>query len=122
MRINFEVLSSERSINENDEKVKRKRSALENKLSYLKKYQVSTANKSIINILNDEYDYIGDGAFGEVLKATDPSGNNYAFKRIKLFGQKDKDEEVMREVMSHQRLKHENVVNFYSYWIEIEDI
>src|SRR5581483_7411579 len=88
--LNFNELFSKLNI-EVDEKVKRKRSALESKLSHLKNNKVSTANKSIIDIFN-ECNQVGDGAFGEVFKATDPSGNNYAVKRIKLFGQENKDE------------------------------
>src|SRR6202042_1968483 len=69
-----------------------------------------------------ECNQVGNGGFGEVFKATDPSDNIYAVKRIKLFGQENKDQEVMREVIAYQRLKHENVVHFYSYRIEMENI
>ncbi len=119
--MDFVELLSKLNVETDDEEVIKKRSALESKFSHLKNYQVSTANKSIFNIFN-ECDLIGFGAFSEVFKAIDESGNKYAFKRTKLFGKEDKDQEVMREVCAHEKLKHENVVNFYSYWIEMENI
>src|ERR1700723_3198088 len=117
--INFQELFDKLNI-KTDENVIEKRNVLKTKMSHLNSYRVSCANKSIINVFND-CDEIGNGAFGEVFKASDPFGNNYAFKRIKLAGKEDKDQEMMREVIAHQKLKHENVINFYDYWIEIEN-
>src|SRR5581483_6697269 len=82
--IDFNELFSKLNI-ETDENVIEKHNVLKTKMSHLNVYRVSCANKSIVNVFND-CDEIGNGAFGDVFKATDESGSTYAFKRIKLAG------------------------------------
>ena len=103
--INFEELFHKLNIETDDENVIEKQNVLKTNMSHLNSYRVSCANKSIINVFY-ECDKIGNGGFGEVLKATDESGNKYAMKRIQMFGQEKKDQEVMREVIAYQTLKH----------------
>ena len=64
--------------------------------------------------------FIGKGAFGDVLKVRNILDNRqYAIKRIPLtYKNKQLYRKMTREVELLSRLNHENVVRYYNSWIE----
>ena len=64
--------------------------------------------------------WLGNGAFGDVLKVKNKlDGCVYAIKRIKLNPKnKQLNRKITREVKLLSRLHHENVVRYYNSWIE----
>ncbi|KAF5288488.1 hypothetical protein FQA39_LY15417 [Lamprigera yunnana] len=64
--------------------------------------------------------WIGKGAFGEVLKVRNKlDGGQYALKRIDLNPKnKQLNRKITREVKLLSKLNHENVVRYYNAWIE----
>ncbi|TRY62517.1 hypothetical protein TCAL_00386 [Tigriopus californicus] len=68
--------------------------------------------------------YIGKGGFGEVMKVRNKlDGQIYAIKKIKLNPKnKQMTRKLMREVKLLSRLNHENVVRYYTSWIEVTTI
>jgi translation initiation factor 2-alpha kinase 4 len=74
--------------------------------------------------LGSEFSYISDigkGGFGEVMKVKNNlDGQIYAIKRIHLDSKnKQMTKKLMREVKLLSRLNHENVVRYYTSWIEL---
>lgn len=67
---------------------------------------------------------IGKGGFGEVMKVKNNlDGQVYAIKKIKLNPKnKQSTKKLMREVKLLSRLNHENVVRYYTSWIEVTTI
>ncbi|XP_052744054.1 eIF-2-alpha kinase GCN2 isoform X2 [Bicyclus anynana] len=65
-------------------------------------------------------DWIGKGAFGDVLKVRNKlDGGFYAIKHIKLNPKSvELNKKINREVKLLSRLNHENVVRYYNAWIE----
>ncbi len=74
--------------------------------------------------LQSEFSFIsviGTGAFGEVMKVKNNlDGQVYAIKRIKL-SEKSRlaTRKLVREVKLLSQLNHENVVRYYTSWIEV---
>ena len=74
--------------------------------------------------LGSEFSFISDlgkGGFGEVMKVKNNlDGQIYAIKRIALDAKnKAMTRKLMREVKLLSRLNHENVVRYYTSWIEV---
>ncbi|XP_075223291.1 eukaryotic translation initiation factor 2 alpha kinase Gcn2 [Lycorma delicatula] len=65
-------------------------------------------------------DWIGEGAFGDVIKVRNRlDGCLYAIKRIELTSMNTQlYKKITREVKLLSRLNHENVVRYYNSWIE----
>lgn len=65
-------------------------------------------------------DFIGKGAFGDVLKVHHKlAGGLYAIKRIKVnLRNKQINKKIMREVKLLGSLNHENIVRYYFSWLE----
>lgn len=65
-------------------------------------------------------DWLGRGAFGDVLKVKNKlDGGVYAIKRIELNPKnKQLNRKITREVKLLSRMNHENVVRYYNSWIE----
>lgn len=75
--------------------------------------------------LNQEFDvinFIGKGAYGDVLKVRNKLDNRqYALKRIPLSANsKQLYKKMTREVELLSRLNHENVVRYFNSWTEIQ--
>ncbi|CAH0728599.1 unnamed protein product, partial [Brenthis ino] len=73
--------------------------------------------------LNEEFevlDWLGKGAFGDVLKVRNKlDGGFYAIKHVKLNPKNvELYKKITREVKLLSRLNHENVVRYYNAWIE----
>ncbi|XP_052756420.1 eIF-2-alpha kinase GCN2 isoform X2 [Galleria mellonella] len=73
--------------------------------------------------LTDEFEelaWLGQGAFGDVLKVKNKlDGGFYALKRVKLNPENVQlNRKITREVKLLSRLNHENVVRYYNAWIE----
>lgn len=67
--------------------------------------------------------YLGEGAFGDVLKVTSYTDNkDYAIKRVKLFSKTCREfKRVKKEAQALSKLKHPNIVQYYTSWTEIDD-
>lgn len=66
-----------------------------------------------------EIEFVGQGAFGEVVKAINLiDGRNYAVKKIPLKGNVKQQDKIIREVTTLSRLHHQNVVRYYTAWVE----
>ncbi|KAJ0173486.1 hypothetical protein K1T71_010635 [Dendrolimus kikuchii] len=65
-------------------------------------------------------DWLGKGAFGDVLKVKNKlDGGFYAIKRVKLNPESVQlNKKITREVKLLSRLNHENVVRYFNAWIE----
>lgn len=65
-------------------------------------------------------EWLGKGAFGDVLKVKNKlDGGIYAIKKIKLNPKnKQLNKKITREVKLLSRMNHENVVRYYNSWIE----
>jgi serine/threonine protein kinase len=100
----------------------RKTKLLRQKLSYLDKYDENISEGDRFLSAFDQIEEIGKGQYGQVFKGRDGDGEYYAFKRIRMFGEEDRDKKILREVEAHRKLKHENVVNFREFWIDISPI
>jgi Protein kinase domain len=111
IQLNFNELLSVNEFDENDPQVIKNKNVFSTSYSHLNKYQVSYAIKPLINL--NECEKIGNGRFGEVFKAKVLQNRYTAFKRIKLIGEKVRDNKLMREIRTHKLLDHKNVVNFY---------
>ncbi|KAF7284929.1 hypothetical protein GWI33_017408 [Rhynchophorus ferrugineus] len=80
----------------------------------------STNSQSRISNEFEILEHLGQGAFGDVLKARNKlDGGYYAIKRIMLDPKnKNLKNKIIREVTLLSRLNHENVVRYYNSWIE----
>lgn len=72
--------------------------------------------------LNTEFEVvgvIGQGGFGEVLKVKNKLDSRfYAIKRISMNPNSKQNKQITREIKLLSRLNHENVVRYYSTWVE----
>ena len=72
--------------------------------------------------LNTEFEVIGvigQGGFGEVLKVKNKLDSRfYAIKRIRINPNSKQNKQITREIKLLSRLNHENVVRYYSTWVE----
>ncbi|XP_066598971.1 eIF-2-alpha kinase GCN2 [Prorops nasuta] len=77
-------------------------------------------NQSRIQTEFEMLQWLGKGAFGDVLKVKNKlDGGIYAIKRIKLNPKKKQlNKKITREVKLLSRMNHENVVRYYNSWIE----
>lgn len=70
-----------------------------------------------------EISYLGEGAFGDVLKVKSYTDNKeYAIKRVKLSSKGDRDfNNANKEAQSFSKLSHKNIVKYHISWTEIVD-
>ena len=62
---------------------------------------------------------LGRGAYGVVFQAKNKvDGIEYAVKRITLPSAEADKTKVLREVTQHARLNHNNIVRYFTTWIE----
>lgn len=68
----------------------------------------------------EEIQFLGKGAYGEVIKVRNRIDNRfYAIKRIRLDpSDVDYNSKILREVITLSRLHHERVVRYFQAWIE----
>ncbi|CAH3159577.1 unnamed protein product [Pocillopora meandrina] len=81
--------------------------------------------KSRVECEFEKLQFLGRGGFGSVIKVRNKLDNcSYAVKRIPLNPKSTQlNKTIIREVQLISRLNHENVVRYYSSWIEIaEDV
>jgi translation initiation factor 2-alpha kinase 4 len=65
----------------------------------------------------EELEFLGKGGFGQVVKARNRiDGRLYAIKKV-ILG-KNIREKVIREVLTLSRLHHQNIVRYYTAWLE----
>ncbi|CAG8527185.1 5428_t:CDS:10, partial [Acaulospora morrowiae] len=71
----------------------------------------------------EEIDFLGKGAFGEVVKARNKlDGRYYAIKKVRLNPKNiEKTRKILREVTTLSRLHHQYVVRYYTTWFEDSD-
>lgn len=88
--------------------------------SDIRQYVQSLGGHSRITNEFEVLEWLGRGAFGDVLKVKNTlDGGVYAIKRIEL-NPKNKllNRKITREVKLLSRMNHENVVRYYNSWIE----
>ncbi|KAJ1822428.1 eukaryotic translation initiation factor 2-alpha kinase, partial [Coemansia sp. RSA 2599] len=68
----------------------------------------------------EEIEFLGKGGFGSVVKARNRiDGRYYAIKKIKLDARDtESNRKIFREVTTLSRLHHQNVVRYYTTWVE----
>ncbi|KAJ2005627.1 eukaryotic translation initiation factor 2-alpha kinase [Coemansia thaxteri] len=68
----------------------------------------------------EEVAFLGKGGFGSVVKARNRiDGRHYAIKKIKLDARDTEgNKKIFREVTTLSRLHHQNVVRYYTTWVE----
>ena len=71
----------------------------------------------------EEIEFLGKGAFGDVLKVRNKlDGRYYAIKRIKLNpADVAENRKILREVLTISRLHHIHVVRYYQAWVETSE-
>ncbi|KAJ2609836.1 eukaryotic translation initiation factor 2-alpha kinase [Coemansia sp. RSA 1365] len=71
----------------------------------------------------EEIEFLGKGGFGSVVKARNRIDSRfYAIKKIKLDARDTEgNKKIFREVTTLSRLHHQNVVRYYTTWIEDMD-
>lgn len=81
---------------------------------------ISNAGQSRLHTEFKELEFLGQGAYGDVMKVRNVLDNReYAIKRIPLSARnKQLYKKMTREVELLSRLNHENVVRYYNSWIE----
>ncbi|XP_034834138.1 eIF-2-alpha kinase GCN2 [Maniola hyperantus] len=86
----------------------------------LRDFSALVNGHSRLNIEFEVLNWIGKGAFGDVLKVKNKlDGGFYAIKHIKLNPKSvELNKKITREVKLLSRLNHENVVRYYNAWIE----
>ncbi|KAJ2818030.1 eukaryotic translation initiation factor 2-alpha kinase, partial [Coemansia erecta] len=72
----------------------------------------------------EEIEFVGKGGFGSVVKARNRiDGRFYAIKKIKLDPRDTEgNKKIFREVTTLSRLHHQNVVRYYTTWVEDADV
>ncbi|KAJ2103478.1 eukaryotic translation initiation factor 2-alpha kinase [Coemansia sp. S100] len=72
----------------------------------------------------EEVEFLGKGGFGSVVKARNKiDGRYYAIKKIKLDARDTEgNKKIFREVTTLSRLHHQNVVRYYTTWVETLDV
>ena len=79
-------------------------------------------SKSRLNTEFEVIGVIGHGAFGEVLKVKNKLDSRfYAIKRIRVNPTSKHNKQITREFKLLSMLNHENVVRYYSTWVEKYD-
>ncbi|KAJ2780654.1 eukaryotic translation initiation factor 2-alpha kinase [Coemansia interrupta] len=68
----------------------------------------------------EEVEFLGKGGFGSVVKSRNRiDGRYYAIKKIKLDARDTEgNKKIFREVTTLSRLHHQNVVRYYTTWVE----
>ncbi|KAI8318619.1 kinase-like protein [Martensiomyces pterosporus] len=68
----------------------------------------------------EEIEFLGKGGFGSVVKARNRiDGRYYAIKKIKLDARDTEgNKKIFREITTLSRLHHQNVVRYYTTWVE----
>ncbi|KAJ2517559.1 eukaryotic translation initiation factor 2-alpha kinase [Coemansia sp. RSA 1939] len=68
----------------------------------------------------EEIEFVGKGGFGSVVKARNLiDGRFYAIKKIKLDPRDNEgNKKIFREVTTLSRLHHQNIVRYYTTWVE----
>ncbi|XP_076664601.1 eukaryotic translation initiation factor 2 alpha kinase Gcn2 isoform X3 [Andrena cerasifolii] len=86
----------------------------------IRRYVQSLGGHSRITNEFEVLEWLGKGAFGDVLKVKNTlDGGVYAIKRIELNPKnKQLNRKITREVKLLSRMNHENVVRYYNSWIE----
>ncbi|XP_048265951.1 eIF-2-alpha kinase GCN2 isoform X2 [Bombus terrestris] len=86
----------------------------------IRQYVPSLGGHSRITNEFEILEWLGRGAFGDVLKVKNKlDGGIYAIKRIELNPKnKQLHKKITREVKLLSRMNHENVVRYYNSWIE----
>jgi translation initiation factor 2-alpha kinase 4 len=71
----------------------------------------------------EEIEFLGRGAFGDVVKVRNKlDGRYYALKRIKLDpADVTENRKILREVVTISRLHHIHVVRYYQAWVETSE-
>ncbi|KAJ2383791.1 eukaryotic translation initiation factor 2-alpha kinase, partial [Coemansia sp. RSA 2559] len=71
----------------------------------------------------EEVEFLGKGGFGSVVKARNRiDGRFYAIKKIKLDPRDNEgSKKIFREVTTLSRLHHQNIVRYYTTWVEDYD-
>jgi eukaryotic translation initiation factor 2-alpha kinase 4 len=88
--------------------------------SYLKSF-TDYSNHSRLNTEFEVIGIVGEGAFGQVLKVKNKLDDlYYAIKRISIQSDNNSymNKQITREIQLLSRLNHENVVRYYSTWVE----
>lgn len=82
--------------------------------------QKDKASNSRYRLDFEQIQFLGRGAFGEVIKARNRIDNRfYAIKRIRLDPLNvEENAKILREVTTLSRLHHDRVVRYYQAWIE----
>ncbi|KAJ1992057.1 eukaryotic translation initiation factor 2-alpha kinase [Coemansia spiralis] len=72
----------------------------------------------------EEIEFLGKGGFGSVVKARNRiDGRFYAIKKIKLDARDTEgNKKIFREVTTLSRLHHQNIVRYYTTWVEDFDV
>ncbi|KAL1129698.1 hypothetical protein AAG570_012642 [Ranatra chinensis] len=83
-------------------------------------WNISTKGQSRFENEFEHIKWLGEGAFGDVIKVRNKLDDGfYAIKRIKLNPKNTHlNKKITREVKLLSRLNHENVVRYYNSWIE----
>jgi eukaryotic translation initiation factor 2-alpha kinase 4 len=83
---------------------------------------IISSDYSRLHVEFDVINFIGKGAYGDVLKVRNKLDNRqYALKRIPLYANtKQLYKKMTREVELLSRLNHENVVRYFNSWMEIQ--
>ncbi|KAJ2660706.1 eukaryotic translation initiation factor 2-alpha kinase [Coemansia sp. RSA 1200] len=68
----------------------------------------------------EEIEFVGKGGFGSVVKARNLiDGRFYAIKKVKLDPRDNEgNKKIFREVTTLSRLHHQNIVRYYTTWVE----
>ncbi|KAJ1902536.1 eukaryotic translation initiation factor 2-alpha kinase, partial [Coemansia sp. IMI 209127] len=90
----------------------------------------ATANDGVLRPMASRYradfeevEFLGKGGFGSVVKARNRiDGRFYAIKKIKLDPRDNEgSKKIFREVTTLSRLHHQNIVRYYTTWVEDYD-
>lgn len=69
----------------------------------------------------EEVEKLGQGGFGEVVKARNKLDNNfYAIKKVKLPSNPALEQKILREVTIWGRLSHPGIVRYHTSWVETD--